>query len=104
MTWVGVGNVEGRLVRGRARNPRQESLLLRPGVAGQELPALTAATLPVERGDLLVFATDGVRVDFADSLDVTGTCSSVAERVLRSHGRQTDDALVVVVRYLGSVS
>jgi len=103
ITWLGVGSVEGRLVPGRARDPRHESLLLRPGLAGQELPPLTPATLPVERGDLLVFATDGVRGDFADALDVTGTCSSIAERVLRRHGRQTDDALVAVVRYLGSV-
>jgi phosphoserine phosphatase RsbX len=104
MTWLGVGNVEGRLIRGSAWSQRQESLLLRGGVAGHELPPLATATCPVERGDLLVFATDGVRGDFADSLDASGACSSIAARVLSRHGRLTDDALVVVVRYLGSAS
>jgi negative regulator of sigma-B (phosphoserine phosphatase) len=104
ITWLGIGNVEGRLVRNPPWHAPSESLLLRSGVAGHELPPLAPATLPVERGDLLVFATDGVRDDFADSLDTTGTCRSIAERVLSGHGRPTDDALVVVVRYLGTGS
>jgi|Tabmets5t2r1_1033131.scaffolds.fasta_scaffold56139_2 phosphoserine phosphatase RsbX len=104
ITWLGIGNVEGRLVRNRTWTAPSESLLLRGGIAGHELPPLTPATLPVERGDLLLFATDGVRGDFADSLDMTGTCSSIAERVLSRHGRPTDDALVVAVRYLGRLS
>jgi phosphoserine phosphatase RsbX len=103
MTWLGIGNVEGRLVRDGGWPGRSESLLLRGGVAGHELPPLTPATLPVDRGDLLLFATDGVRHDFADSLGVSGTCPSIAERVLRNHRRTTDDALVVVLRYLGSL-
>jgi negative regulator of sigma-B (phosphoserine phosphatase) len=104
MTWLGIGTVEGRLVRDSAWRARSESLLLRGGVAGHELPPLTPATLPVERGDLLLFATDGVRDDFADSLGVSGTCPTIAERVLSDHGRTTDDALVVVLRYLGSTA
>jgi hypothetical protein len=104
MTWLGIGNVEGRLIRARTRHSPGESLLLRGGVAGHELPPLTPATLPVERGDLLLFATDGVRDRFADSLNVSGGCQPIAERLLSGHGRATDDALVVVVRYLGSAS
>jgi phosphoserine phosphatase RsbX len=102
VTWLGIGNVEGRLIRARTWHAPSESLLLRGGVAGHELPPLTPVELPVERGDLLLFATDGVRGDFADSLDASGSCSSIAERVLSRHGRPSDDALVVVVRYLGS--
>jgi phosphoserine phosphatase RsbX len=104
MTWLGIGNVEGRLIGGRTQHSPGESLLLRGGVAGHELPPLTPATLPVERGDLLLFATDGVRDDFADSLDLSGRCQTIAERLLSGHGRPTDDALVVAVRYLGSTS
>jgi phosphoserine phosphatase RsbX len=104
MTWLGIGNVEGRLVRGRAPHSPGESLLLRGGIAGHELPPLTPATHPVERGDLLLFATDGVRDRFADSLVASGGCQPMAERLLSGHGRRTDDALVVVVRYLGSSS
>ena len=46
MTWVGVGNVEGVLLRAQAAvSPRRESLLLRGGVIGGRLPALLAAIL-----------------------------------------------------------
>src|SRR5262245_22658647 len=39
MTWVGVGNVEGMLLRAAEGKPR-ESVLLRGGVVGYDLPAL----------------------------------------------------------------
>ena len=66
MTWVGVGNVEGVLLRAQVTvSPRRESLLMRGGVVGGHLPALGARIIPVMRGDALIFATDGVRSDFA---------------------------------------
>src|ERR1700687_3989607 len=44
ITWLGVGNVEGVLLRrGLAREEEEESLLLRGGVVGAQLPALQAA-------------------------------------------------------------
>ena len=61
MTWLGVGNVHGVLVRPDKKAGSPETLLLRGGVVGDHLPQLQAAVLPVARGDLLVFATDGVR-------------------------------------------
>lgn len=100
LTWLGIGNVEGRLVRRAAT----ESLLLPGGAAGQELPSLKPATLPLERGDLIVFATDGVDPNFADSLEPSGTCAEIAERLLERHARARDDALVLVARYLGDGS
>src|SRR5260221_2412395 len=65
ITWVGVGNVEGVLLRrGLAGAPAEESLLLRAGVVGAQLPALQAAVLPVSAGDTLILATDGISRDF----------------------------------------
>ena len=67
MTWLGVGNVQGVLMRSDAKKGNgQESLLLRGGVVGSQLPALQATVLPIVRGDTLFFATDGVRSDFSD--------------------------------------
>jgi len=66
MTWAGVGNVQGALMRAGARKGSvQEVLLLRGGVVGSQLPALQAAVLPVAKGDTLVFVTDGIRGEFA---------------------------------------
>jgi negative regulator of sigma-B (phosphoserine phosphatase) len=97
MTWLGVGNVEGRLVRSR----RADEAPLGAGVAGAELPLLAPVTLPVARGDVLAFATDGIDGGFADWLDVSGTPQRIADRILADHGKPVDDALVVVARYLG---
>jgi hypothetical protein len=97
MTWLGVGNVEGRLVRGR----RADEVLLGSGVAGAALPPLAPVTIPVARGDVLAFATDGIDGGFADWLDVSGTPQRIADRILADHGKPVDDALVVVARFLG---
>jgi negative regulator of sigma-B (phosphoserine phosphatase) len=101
LTWLGVGSVEGRLVRASHTRRGQASLPLAPGVVGHVLPPLRTARLPLARGDLLLFATDGVDPAFADTLVVPGSCSAIAGRALRKHGREGDDALVLVVRYLG---
>jgi hypothetical protein len=102
VTWLGVGNVTGRLVSGGGLSaPTGRWLASVSGVAGDDdLPPLRPATIPVRRGDVLVLATDGIDGAFADDLVVTGTCDEIAGRVLRDFARATDDALVVVVRYL----
>src|SRR5438034_854383 len=46
MTWLGVGNVHGVLVRADKKST-QETLLLRGGVIGDHLPQLQAAVHPV---------------------------------------------------------
>jgi negative regulator of sigma-B (phosphoserine phosphatase) len=105
MTWLGVGNVEGRVLSSdrSARRPKG-SLALASGVAGHELPSVRTASLDLRTGDVVVLATDGVDVAFGDSLDVSGSTQAIAERILRSHWKPTDDALVVAVRYLGRPS
>jgi phosphoserine phosphatase RsbX len=102
VTWLGVGNVEGRVLSGDpwAMRPKG-SLALGNGVPGHELPPVRAATLELRIGDVLVLATDGVEAVFADSLDISGSTQAISERILADHWRPTDDALVVAVRYLG---
>jgi serine/threonine protein phosphatase PrpC len=100
MTWLGVGNVQGRLVRAN-RKPSYEDLLMRGGVVGYRLPPLRAALLPVERNDVLILATDGIRENFAETLPLTGSPQGTAESILARSGKFTDDALVLVARYLG---
>jgi serine/threonine protein phosphatase PrpC len=103
VTWVGIGNVEGRVVRGSLSGPGQsQSLTLHPGIAGEGLPPLHAVTLPVARGDTLLFATDGVHDRFADWLVPVGPPQEIAERIVDEHSKSTDDALVLVARYLGA--
>jgi phosphoserine phosphatase RsbX len=102
MTWLGVGNVQGVLMRaGAQQGSAQEVLLLRAGVVGAQLPALQAAVLPIAKGDTLVFVTDGVRSEFAEGLSALEPPQRTADKILRQHCRGNDDALVLVVRLTG---
>jgi negative regulator of sigma-B (phosphoserine phosphatase) len=101
ITWLGVGNVQGVLLRrGVASAVAEESLLLRGGVVGAQLPSLQAAVLPVFTGDTLIFATDGIGVDFTRGLARNNPPEKAAESILAQYGKTTDDALVLVARYL----
>ena len=101
MTWLGVGNVQVVLVRADKKVNSQETLLLRGGVVGDHLPQLQAAVLPVAQGDLLVFATDGVRADFVRTLSALENPQRAAERILKSFCNHSDDALVLALRITG---
>lgn len=111
MTWLGVGNVEAVLLRAPARShgslvgwPRwpRESLLLRGGVIGYQLPVLKASTLSLSSDGVLVFATDGIRGEFASGLATAvpagATPQQAADALLARYGKDNDDALVLVVR------
>jgi phosphoserine phosphatase RsbX len=78
----------------------QEVLPLRGGVVGDQLPPLVASIVPVSKGDTLIFATDGIRLGFADGLKAD-SAQATADAVLAHFARGTDDALVLVARYTG---
>jgi phosphoserine phosphatase RsbX len=102
MTWLGVGNVQGVLMRaGSKTGTVQEILLLRAGVVGGQLPPLQAAVLPVSRGDTLIFVTDGVRGEFVESLSTLESPQRAADRILQRYQTGVDDALVLITRFTG---
>jgi negative regulator of sigma-B (phosphoserine phosphatase) len=102
MTWVGVGNVEGRVVSADPSATRLKgSLALGSGIPGHQLPRVRATTINVRPGDVLLLATDGIEAAFGDSLDISGPTQAITDRVLAAHWKPSDDALVVAVRYLG---
>ena len=94
--------MEGFLLRADAAAiPARESVLLRGGVVGYEIPPLRPATHRVAAGDTLVLATDGIRSAFAEGLDVAAPPREMAAGILARHAKDTDDALVLVARWLG---
>jgi phosphoserine phosphatase RsbX len=101
VTWLGVGNVEGVLLRQNGISLLSgDALLLRAGVVGLHLPALEVEVVPVSRGDTLVFATDGIQNSFARGLGDNRTPQKTAENILAQYGKSSDDALVLVARFL----
>lgn len=102
VTWIGVGDVEGRLLHvNNSQGPRQESMLLRGGVVGGQLPALRASIIPVAPGDTLILVTDGIRSGFDQKLALDNPPQRIADDILARHSWGTDDALVLVARYVG---
>ena len=101
LAWMGIGNVEGVVVRAASSaRPQQKSLLLRAGVVGDLLPPLYASSIPIERGDTVILATDGIHSNFADVVDVSDSPQQIADHILAKYNKGSDDALVLVARYL----
>jgi hypothetical protein len=109
MTWLGVGDVDGILIQpqapsasaGKPGRSNKHGLLMRGGVVGYQLPPLLVGRLPVQPGDVLILATDGIRSGFADRLQIEGPVQVIADHILDRYSRDTDDSLVLVARYRG---
>ena len=102
LTWLGVGNVEGTLVRAGEGPPADpDSILLRGGVVGYQLPRLRPSTIDVEPGDTLVFATDGVAGAHRRKVDPATAPGPLADHLFNEFVKGADDALVLVARYVG---
>lgn len=105
MTWVGVGNVEGIILRASDKTAAaREHIPLFPGVAGYRLPSVRASVTPIHRGDLVIFYTDGIRGDVLFEPIMRKSPELIARRICDEYRKGTDDALVFVARYLGSKS
>jgi phosphoserine phosphatase RsbX len=102
MSWLGVGNVGGILVRADPRTvPRHQEMLVRGGVVGLQLPPLHTSVTTVTTGDVMILVTDGIRPDFRERIQLRHSPQQLADRILAEYGKGTDDALVVVGRYIG---
>jgi phosphoserine phosphatase RsbX len=102
LAWAGVGNVEARLVRGAAViGDSHDSALVLSGVVGYNLPRVQPQVVPLHPGDAVAFATDGIEPQYSESLAPGVPAQTLAERILENHGKGTDDALAVVVRFVG---
>lgn len=102
LEWIGIGNVEGLLMPADSgARARRDRLVLRGGVVGGRLPALHAATVGAPEVSLLLLATDGITGGFDEGLDPRARPQALADRILKAHSKDTDDALVLVARLGG---
>lgn len=100
LTWLGVGNVHGVLMRADyTAQPPREILLLRGGTVGYRLPVLRPEVRSIAAGDTLIFVSDGVRSGFVHEINLGFTSQQIADDIYERHARGTDDTLVLVIRY-----
>jgi len=101
LTWTGVGNVEAVLLRPRGGSTEVlRTLISRPGVLGMRLPAnLVETSHPLEPGDVLLMASDGVDQAFVRDVAAGDEPAAAVRRIIEGRLRAHDDALVVAARF-----
>lgn len=99
LTWLGIGNVEGVLLRAQ-NDLGMENIILRGGVVGYQLPSLKASLVPVSSGDTLIFATDGVEREFLSKLRVDDTPLETVKNIAGKYFKELDDALILALEYI----
>jgi phosphoserine phosphatase RsbX len=102
LRWIGIGNVTANLV---AKHPTgvevRSSARLAGGIIGYRIPEVVASQeVSIRPGDLLVITTDGIAEDHLDTIDFAAPAVTIAEQIVRNHGRD-DDALVLTARHRG---
>ena len=102
LSWAGVGNIEGMILRFASPQETIDRLLLRPGIVGYRLPCLRALALPIALGDLIILATDGIRPDFENQILPEEHPRTIANKISSGYRKRYDDGLVLVARYLGN--
>lgn len=101
LTSLGIGTNRGVLVRvGPGGELKSKFLVSRGGVVGAKLPALVTEEVEVQRGDVLVLMTDGISPSYRPNALNGQLPQESADRILREYGLATDDALVLVARFL----
>lgn len=104
LTWMGVGNVAGVIIRrAEGGEPQSTSLLVHSGLVGYRLPDLQPSEFDLTDITTLVMATDGIKRDFTDALPCTLEPQRCAQRILDVYAKRDDDATVLVFRYNGDL-
>lgn len=94
-SFVGVGNIG---VQVYSREPIKP--ISKNGILGYRLPQLLKLNYSYNFGDTFVLYSDGIssRFNLDGTVDHTQEPQTIAETILKLHGKSNDDATVVVVR------
>jgi negative regulator of sigma-B (phosphoserine phosphatase) len=103
LSWIGVGNVTANLIAKRPGGVEvRSSARLAGGIVGFRIPDGTAPQeISISHGDLVVITSDGVSDGYLDTLDFAASATVIAEHVLATHSKDSDDALVLAARHRG---
>jgi phosphoserine phosphatase RsbX len=94
-TYVGVGNIGVQVYSRQPIKPISKN-----GILGFRLPSLLELRYVYDPGDIFVLYSDGVSNNFAqdNKIDIKQPPQRLAEQILASYGKHTDDATVVAIK------
>lgn len=94
-SYVGVGNIGIHVYSRLPIKPISKN-----GIIGYRLPSLLELRYLYDPGDIFVLYSDGISGNFAldSKMDIRQPAQGLAEQILTTYGKQTDDATVVVVK------
>src|SRR5262249_54951517 len=97
LTWTGGGSATPRLGCTAPTGVQvRSSVRLTAGIVGYRIPEIRPAqVVPIRAGDLIVMSTDGIAEDHLEHIDFAASAVAIAERMLSTHARETDDAMVL---------
>ena len=100
LTWLGVGNIGGILLRAdTGSRPARITLVPSAGFIGGDPAHPTTRSVPLALGDTVILFSDGVKESFADAVVLANTPQQIADSAIARHSKGNDDALVLVARY-----
>jgi phosphoserine phosphatase RsbX len=94
-SYVGVGNIGAHAYSRRTIKPISKN-----GILGFRLPSLLELHYAYDAGDLFVLYSDGISSQFAHDgkIDIGLAPQKIAEHVLETYGKASDDATVLVIK------
>jgi serine/threonine protein phosphatase PrpC len=94
-TYVGVGNIGVQVYSRQPIKPISKN-----GILGFRLPTLLELRYVYDPGDIFVLYSDGVSSSFAQDskIDIKQPPQHMAEQILETYGKHSDDATVVAVK------
>lgn len=94
-TYVGIGNIGVQVYSRQSIKPISKN-----GILGFRMPSLLELRYVYDPGDIFVLYSDGVSSSFAqdNKIDIKQSPQRMAEQILVTYGKYTDDATVVAVK------
>ncbi|MEO7908407.1 MAG: SpoIIE family protein phosphatase [Roseiflexaceae bacterium] len=94
-TYVGIGNIGVQVYSRQPIKPISKN-----GILGFRMPSLLELRYVYDPGDIFVLYSDGVSSSFAqdNKIDIKQAPQRMAEQILATYGKYTDDATVVAVK------
>lgn len=99
MVWAAVGDIDGLVLR---QGLTHDSLIQKGGTLGLSFQPPRPTEVGLKGGDVILLTTDGIRRSYRTDLPSGYTPQDYAGHVLQTHGRSSDDSLVMALQIVAA--